>query len=746
MKVVELQREEELARMRAAWTQLLERSASKTIFLTWEWVHEWWRAYGTPGELRVWLAYDAQGTLRGIAPLRVRTLTAYTRPYTTLIFLGDGSNDSEYLDVIAEAGCERDVMEAFSARFAAEAQHGTVLRLNEIPATSPNLALIGEMARSRRWLLQESEAPAGTVLLPGNWEDYLRLLKPRFRTKVRSVLNKFESRSDVNFGVAKTVQEVEALLPVLFDLHTRRWVHDGLPGVFGWRQKRDFYHGLSPELLKRDWLRFSWLAWDGKVLACQYGFRYGCTYLHLQEGYEPASEHWNIGIALRAWSIRQYQAEGIREYDFLGGVGRHKLDWGAQVKHSKLISMALPTLRNRIVCRGPEWEARVREAAARAIPGKVMAWRRSRIQQSQKAALGQKTEASASGGVLRNLAASFYMRSGMPKLLRPWRERYQLTVSRNGRGHKVQWERRRGASGRILYYHRVNDENDPYFPATTIKTFERQIRFVASHYRVVSLSELVNLLDAGDETGQLVAVTFDDGYQDNCLNAFPVLQRYNVPATIFLTTGSLDSREPLWFERLALAIKTTGREHIDLEIDLPRRFPLGSQAERLAANASIYSLLRVLPDEVRRQWLWEILQRLDARDGGERRDRMLTWDQVRLLHQQRIDFGGHTVNHPFLSRMAPQGVAWEAAECKRRIESELQAPVEHFAYPSGREEDFGMWNTEVVRAAGYRSAVTTIWGVNDGTTDRMALRRGQPWEEEPAMFAWKLDWYQLSNR
>ena len=69
-----------------------------------------------------------------------------------------------------------------------------------------------------------------------------------------------------------------------------------------------------------------------------------------------------------------------------------------------------------------------------------------------------------------------------------------------------------------------------------------------------------------------VAVTFDDGYRDNYENAFPVLQRYGIPATIFLTTGNIDSKEPLWFERLAGAAKKTAKEFIETEIDLPRRF------------------------------------------------------------------------------------------------------------------------------------------------------------------------------
>jgi len=124
---------------------------------------------------------------------------------------------------------------------------------------------------------------------------------------------------------------------------------------------------------------------------------------------------------------------------------------------------------------------------------------------------------------------------------------------------------------------------------------------------------------------------------------------------------------------------------------------------------------------------------------------MLTWDQIRIMKQRRIDFGGHTVTHPFVSRLLPTQATWEVSECKKRIEDELQTPVEHFAYPHGREVDFAAWNKQVIQEAGYRTAVSTLWGINYPTTDRMALRRGGPWEERAALFGAKLDWYQWTD-
>jgi CelD/BcsL family acetyltransferase involved in cellulose biosynthesis/peptidoglycan/xylan/chitin deacetylase (PgdA/CDA1 family) len=737
MKVVELRQETDLQVLAADWERLLRASASNTIFLTWEWVAAWWSAYGAPGELRILAAYDDLGTLCGIAPLRAQAQQRYGQKVSTLTFIGAGSNDSDYLDFIVAPGYEEQMMECFCAHLATELDRGTVLELNEIPASSPNLPFLLRVAESERLLWMESDIPCGTILLPKTWEEYLAKLKPRFRTKVRSVLRSLEGRSDVRTEFCEDAEQVERLLPTLFDLHTRRWDSDGKPGVFGWERKRNFYHDLSARFLKRAWLRFSRLEWKGRTLACQYGFAYEGTYSQLQEGYEPASEHWNVGIGLRAWTIRKFLKDDIREYDFLGGVGRHKTDWGAEVKQSKHVLLTRESHKNRLFCRGPEWEERTKELVKRVVPEKVMAVRRARLEHGAN---------SAGVGVsghewTREVFAQCYFRFHINGLARRVREQFRLSTVPGARWPKL--SRRQQATGRILYYHRVNDDNDPYFPAISTRAFDRLMRFVSRNYKVVSVTDMLNRLESGVPE-QLMAITFDDGYRDNFDHAFPILQRYGLPATIFLTTDPIDSREPLWFERLALALKKTDREFIELEIDVPRRLWTRTQAERLEANTRIFGLLRELPDAERLQRLEETLRVLGVRDD-ERHGKMLTWDEIRLMKPRGIDFGGHTVTHPFISKLVPEQVKWEASECKRRIEAELQAPVEHFAYPNGREEDFGKSNKGLIRAAGYRAALTTIWGSNCRSTDLMELRRGGPWEESPALFAYKMDWYELAD-
>jgi peptidoglycan/xylan/chitin deacetylase (PgdA/CDA1 family)/CelD/BcsL family acetyltransferase involved in cellulose biosynthesis len=734
MKVIEVREEKDFEDVCPEWNLLLRESGSNTIFLTWEWASQWWSAYGTPSELRILKVYDDAGVLRGIAPLRAKELKRYGQEVRALQFIGYApiDCDSDYLDLIIAAGYEQPVVEALQHYWADQLTNGTVLLMNEIPETSPNLPALRAMGFDR----VEKDVACATVKMPGTWEAYLSILKPRFRTKVRSVLRNLEGRQEVRFGFCRTIADVERLLPTLYDLHERRWQAEGKAGVFGDQRKRQFYRDISVLLLDRGWLRFSWLEYKGRVVACQYGFTYCGAYFQLQEGYEPDSAHWNVGVGLRAWSIREFLKEGVREYDFMAGVGRHKTDWGAEIKQSKRVLLACKGRRNILFLRGPDWDEGARNALRSVLPEKVVA-----VIQARNDATNGFTGGS---DWVRRTAAKCYVRSGAPALIRSVRERYQVSLGTGGGA--LRWQKRASGSARIFYYHRVNDDNDPYFDAISTELFEVHMRYLAQHYKVVGLAELRRHLEAGDSNEMVVAVTFDDGYRDNYDYAFPILARYNIPATIFLTTGALDSGDPLWFEQLAEAVKKSNREYIDLEIDIPRRFWMRNDAERIKCNGKLFSLLRSLNDNDRRAWLTEILGSLGAPVASERRGKMLTWDQVRLMSRQGVDFGGHTVTHPFLSKLAPRQAEWEVSECKRRIEEETQRAVQFFAYPNGREEDFAASNKELLRSAGYAAAVTTIWGMNYSSTDPMELRRGGPWEDSPDLFALKLDWYQIANQ
>src|ERR1039458_5342241 len=233
MKIAEIRDTGGLEALRPEWNVLLSKSASNTVFLTWEWISAWWSNYGEPGGLRIVTARDERDELVAIAPMRLRAEQRYKQRVPMLSFIGDGSNDSDYLDFIAVRGREEEAVNAFHDHFAGSLRPGSVLALRTVPETSTFLPTLKRAAHKAGHSWQETEFPCSIVALPYTWDEYLRLPKPHFRTKIRSVLRNLESRPEVSFGFCRTGEQLEAMLPILFDLHTRRWAEDGEPGVFG---------------------------------------------------------------------------------------------------------------------------------------------------------------------------------------------------------------------------------------------------------------------------------------------------------------------------------------------------------------------------------------------------------------------------------------------------------------------------------------------------------------------------------
>ena len=110
--------------------------------------------------------------------------------------------------------------------------------------------------------------------------------------------------------------------------------------------------------------------------------------------------------------------------------------------------------------------------------------------------------------------------------------------------------RRKYACYQILQYHRVNDEHDFLMDSVPVKVFARQMEMLHTFFNVLPLEELVERASKSDIPAKAVAITFDDGYRDNYQNAFPILKRLDLPATIFVTTGVVDSNAPLWHDTL----------------------------------------------------------------------------------------------------------------------------------------------------------------------------------------------------
>ena len=257
----------------------------------------------------------------------------------------------------------------------------------------------------------------------------------------------------------------------------------------------------------------------------------------------------------------------------------------------------------------------------------------------------------------------------------------------------------------LLMYHSVAPPETARFidPAWRLapEVFERQVRFLARHCRVVSLDALTESIRRGvaPEPGTVV-MTFDDGYRDTLEVAAPILARYNLPATLYLPTAYVTHEASQWIDRLYTAFRSRTRNRLVLDgtpVDLAT--PRGP----LSAYGVLRDRLRAA-DYLERQRLLDAAER-DLRPGETPPRLTLAWTEVQDLVRRypSIEIGGHSVHHRDLSSCAPDLVAAEIQGCRTDLERELGRTPRHFSFPYGRSTPEAR---QIVIDAGFRSAVS----------------------------------------
>lgn len=274
----------------------------------------------------------------------------------------------------------------------------------------------------------------------------------------------------------------------------------------------------------------------------------------------------------------------------------------------------------------------------------------------------------------------------------------------------------------ILCYHRIGRGGVPIYSGVRASRFEEQMKYLREHYRVLSLGEMLREMAEPWVNPPAVAVTFDDGYADLYTEAFPTLRRYEIPATIYLTIGAIESGEVAWYDRVFVAFQVAPAMDFTLPLNPPRYVRLGTPQERLLAAAEFISLMKKLPARDRRA-ACEGLESTVALPASGLANRMLTWEQIRTMQAAGVSFGTHTMTHPVVSRLNDEDLQWELGESKRLLEERLQRRVLDFAFPFGKTEECGESALDCLARLGYRSGVTMEAGINYPGTAPFALRR-----------------------
>jgi peptidoglycan/xylan/chitin deacetylase (PgdA/CDA1 family) len=257
------------------------------------------------------------------------------------------------------------------------------------------------------------------------------------------------------------------------------------------------------------------------------------------------------------------------------------------------------------------------------------------------------------------------------------------------------------------------------------QSLRRHLAELTRHFDVTSLDAGISRLSRGDINQPTVAITFDDGFQNNHDVAFPILLESRVPATIFPVTGLIGTGDTLWFCRLNKAIAGTSLSSLEWS---GRTYDLSSNTSRATSSAEIQEHLKDIPHEDALSALEQIIRELgdDPNETIDERSpyRMLSCKSIAdMAKTGLIDFGAHTHSHAILRLLPLDRQRSEIDKSITRIAEWTGRPCRFFAYPNGRLTDFDHRTIVCLQELGIAAAVTAVMGINDANTSLMELRR-----------------------
>lgn len=277
---------------------------------------------------------------------------------------------------------------------------------------------------------------------------------------------------------------------------------------------------------------------------------------------------------------------------------------------------------------------------------------------------------------------------------------------------------------KLLMYHHFSESGDKV--NTGIESFERQLQYISKYYRPVTVSQLADEYYRDNKVKpNSVAITVDDGYLDFYEYAFPLLKKYNIPATFYVATGFVSGEQWLWTDQLHWMFEEMGdgRPEISLN-DFIMPAASNDDVDWQQRSYQLNGYLLTLPETEK----WRVIHQLASewklvipkKAVGPYRGCSL--EQLAEMQEFGIEIGGHTVSHPSLGRVSSAIAKEEIDNCYKYLKENLGESNRSFCYPNGTKSDYTEDVKSISKAVGFSCAVTAFSDVKD-MNDQWEIRR-----------------------
>jgi len=284
----------------------------------------------------------------------------------------------------------------------------------------------------------------------------------------------------------------------------------------------------------------------------------------------------------------------------------------------------------------------------------------------------------------------------------------------------------------VLMYHRVlpaevREESFSYSGIiVSPETFETHIQFLEKHFNIVNCNQFTDHITENKPfKNNTCLITFDDGWADNYHHAYPILAKYQTPATIFIPVDYISSNNLFWQESMGHTIYQLLRSShsaatqaiASLGLTELSSLPEAQQKERIMDFVRVqkkrsYDEIDTLQHKLNKA--------LEGQSISQQSDRYLNWPQINEMANNGVTFDSHACSHKILTRLSQHEISEELSRAKHVIEEKTYRKVLTIAYPNG---DCDNTVESIANACEYKVGFTTRCGTANHNSSAFTINR-----------------------
>ena len=324
LDIIQLETEDEFTSLEPEWNLLLKQSPMDDAFLTWEWIHTWWKHYGSAYQLCLLVARE-KNLLVGIAPFMLKTQAALGLKIRVLTNIG--MHDPDVSGIIVQNGRE-DVLAKFAVWLVENNGRWDVLQIGGIPPGGMNCDYWTALFEKHCFTAQVNSSRFLFISMDGDWQKYYQRLSKKLRKDVHRNIRHIEQGKGYHYyhkrGHDATTQDMETIFQI----------NKNARHIYLYRNntEKEFHRELAKSMADRGWLDLYFLNIGEEPVAFYYGFWYNQTFEYWRTGFDKAYYPLSVGKVLLFLLIQDGFVHGMQYLNFLLGDEEYKMDWQVETR------------------------------------------------------------------------------------------------------------------------------------------------------------------------------------------------------------------------------------------------------------------------------------------------------------------------------------------------------------------------------------------------------------------------------